>query len=185
MDDRLYLAEALIMGGQPKLAIPVLERARLQHPGDGRLTVQLAHAWLTAGFPRTAAKRFAEAGLTDERYTRDAAEIYREHGDPVRALRLNGRILDQKTKLRQRLAILIDMERYEAITALAPRLSRLGLLEEDEELNYALAYAYFRVGEFQASERALQRLKRPDLFERATAIRTAMAECRRDSERCD
>lgn len=184
LDDYLFLSEALLQSNQHAPARAILEQARLRWPDDVRPTVQLAHAWLGTGHPRTAAMLFERAADRDPRYAKDAAEIHRRRGAAYSALLQNGRILDQQAKLRQRVGILLERERFAAVSALAPRLDRLGLLESDEELRYALAYAWFRQLEFTAAERELRRLKRADLFERAAGLRKAMAECRQDSERC-
>jgi len=147
--------------------------------------VQLGHAWLGAEHPIVGARMFERAALYDPAYSRDAAEIYREEGLLARALALNGRLFEQPAKLRQRLALLLDMQRFEAAAALEPRLSRLDLLADDEELRYALAYARFRLGDFRGAERHLQRLRRPEMFERAGPLRKAMADCRAGVARCD
>jgi len=183
-DDILFLAEALIRSGQEKKAIPVLEGARLEFPDEVRFTVQLAHAWMAANHPMTAGNLFLEVSLLDEAFARDAAEVFRDNGMPHRALRANARILDQKIKLKQRVAILIDLERFEAVAALEPRLSRVELLEDNQELRYALAYAFYQVGEHRKAEKHLQKLTEPALFARAGSLRKAMADCRR-SKTCD
>lgn len=184
LDDHLFLSEALLQSNQHAAARPILEQARLQWPDDVRPTVQLAHAWLGTGHIRTAAVLFERAADQDPRYARDAAEMHRRRGASYSALLQNARILDQQAKLRQRVGILLAQERFAAVAALGPRLTRLGLMDADEDLRYAVAYAWFRQGEFDASEQQLQQLNRPDLFERAAGLRKAMAECKRHPERC-
>lgn len=185
IEDHLFVSEALLRAGEPAEARALLEEARLIFGDDERILVQLGHAWLGAEHPITGARMFARAALYDPAYSRDAAEIFREQRMFARALALNGRLFEQPVKLRQRLALLLDMERFEAAAALEPRLSRLGLLTEDEELRYALAYARFRLGDFAAAERHLRRLRSPGLFERAGQLRKAMADCRAGVAQCD
>lgn len=184
LDDHLFLGEALVQSRQHRAAREILELARLRWPDDVRPTVQLAHAWLQAGALRTAAGLFEQAADRDPVHARDAAELHRRRGASYAALRQNARVLDQPAKLRQRVALLLDRERFAAVTALEPRLARLGLLTEDEELRYALAYAWFRQGALAEAEAALAKLTRPDLFERAGGLRQAMAECRAHRDRC-
>ena len=184
LDDHLFLSEALLQSNQHTAARPILEQARLRWPEDVRPTVQLAHAWLGTGHIRTAAVLFERAADQDPRYARDAAEMHRRRGAPYPALLQNARILDQQAKLRQRVGILLSQERFAAVAALGPRLTRLGLMEADEELRYAVAYAWFRQGEFAQSEAQLKQLRRSDLFERAAGLRKAMAECKHHPERC-
>lgn len=184
LDDHLFLGEALLQSNQHAAARPILEQARLRWPDDVRPTVQLAHAWLGTGHVRTAAVLFERAADVDPRYARDAAEMHRRRSAPYPALLQNARVLDQQAKLRQRVGILLAQERFAAVAALGPRLTRLGLMEADEELRYAVAYAWFRQGEFARCEAQLRLLRRDDLFERAAGLRKAMAECAEHPERC-
>ena len=62
-------------------------------------------------------------------------------------------------------------------------LRRVGLLD-DEDLRYALAYAYFKNGDFEATERQLQQLTRPDLFRKAAELRSAIQDCAEDTWQC-
>lgn len=178
LDEHLFVSAALLQAGQAEEARHLLEEARLRYGDDERLLVQLGHAWLGAGHPLVAARMFEAASLFDPDHARDAAELYREQQMYGRALALNGRLLEQPAKLRQRMALLLDMERFEAVVALTPRLARLGMLADDEELRYALAYAHFRLGDYTEAEAQLRRLTKPALFERAGQLRKAMADCR-------
>ncbi|MCA9538583.1 MAG: hypothetical protein KC620_06825 [Myxococcales bacterium] len=178
LEDALFVSEAMLRAGRAEPARAALERARLRFGDVPSLLVQLAHAWLGSGHALAAARFFERAALFEPEHARDAAELYREHGLYARALEQNGRLFEQPAKLRQRLAILLDMERFEAAAALEPRLARLGLLDADEELRYALAYAWFRQGDFNQAEAHLHRLTQPALFTRAGQLRKAMADCR-------
>ncbi len=59
-----------------------------------------------------------------------------------------------------------------------------GGLIDDEDLRYAIAYAQFKTGEFDAAERHLALLSRPDLFRKAAELRRAMQDCRGDRWKC-
>jgi hypothetical protein len=96
---------------------------------------------------------------------------------------LNGQIGDQETKLRQRLALLLELQRYETAALMRRDRTGLGLLE-DEDVRYALAYASFKTGDFEATEALLQALSRPDLFRKAAELRRAMADCAEDAWQC-
>lgn len=184
LDDVLFVSEALLQAGRAAEARAVLEEARLRFGDDERVLVQLGHAWLGTGHPLVAARMFERAAVWDAKYARDAAELYREQQMFGRALQLNGRLLEQPTKLKQRLALLLDMERFEAAAALSPRLERLDMLR-DEELVYALAYARFRLGDYAETERLLGRLRSAALFDRAAALRKAIADCRATEGACN
>jgi hypothetical protein len=62
------------------------------------------------------------------------------------------------------------------VTSLADRLERLGLLDEDP-VAYAMAYAWYQLGEVGEAERYLRRIQDPKWFQDATTLRQAMAEC--------
>ena len=91
-------------------------------------------------------------------------------------MRLNERVFDQKAKIRQRLGLLIELERFEEAAALGPRLSRLGLLEEDAVV-YGLAYALYQVGHYESAEIQLKKIRDPELFGKASELRRAMERC--------
>ena len=63
-------------------------------------------------------------------------------------------------------------------------MSRVGLLE-DESLRYALAYALYEDGQFEASEKHLTLLTKSELFKKATHLRKSMSECRADVSKCE
>ena len=96
---------------------------------------------------------------------------------------LNGQISDQKVKLRQRLALLLELQRYEQAAAMDDDLRRTGLMD-DEDIRYALAYAVFKVGDFDNAEIHLQKLTRPDLFRKAAELRRAIQDCSEDAWQC-
>ena len=58
---------------------------------------------------------------TEPKYVVEAAELFRRSGRLERALFLNKRIADQKAKIKQRLQILLELERFEMIVAMEAR----------------------------------------------------------------
>jgi tetratricopeptide (TPR) repeat protein len=181
--DHLAISEALIRGGQPQQAVLILEIARLRFPENGEVRLQLARAYMESGRVLTAARLFRQASRSDPGLVVDAAELFRKAGQPAHALYLNAEVAEQKPKIRQRLALLIDLGRFEEAAGLGPRLSRLGLLEEDQVV-YALAYALFQAGRFEEAERHLSRIRTPELFDKAMELRRAMARCRAEGWEC-
>ncbi len=177
----LALGEALRRARQPDDAARALEAARLLHPGHERLLVALAHAHLDAGRPRAAAVVLEEAARLDPKYLAEAAELHRRAGGLERALLLNAQVLDQRAKTRQRLGLLLQRAAYDGVHALEPRLSRLGLLD-DEEVRYALAYASYRSGDLERADLQLRGITRPELFRAATDLRKAIEVERLDDE---
>lgn len=177
------LSQALLSGKQHMEAIRLLETARLRHPEEPVLIIQLARAYLDAGHPLIAARLFEHASRLDEKLVLDAAELYRRANRLPTAERLNAKVVDQKAKIRQRLGLLIELHRFEEAAALAPRLLRLGLLEEDA-VAYGLAYAYFMTGRFNAAEGQLKRISDAALFEKAVQLRKVMGTCSASGWQC-
>ncbi|MGE0711437.1 MAG: hypothetical protein AB7N76_15735 [Planctomycetota bacterium] len=169
----LALGEALRRARQPDAAARALEAARLVHPGARRLLVALARAHLDAGRPRAAASLLEEVARDEPRFLAEAAELYRRAGDLRRALYLNAQVQDQKAKARQRLGLLVQRGAAAQACALAPRLARLTVLE-DEDARYALAYACFRAGDLDQAVTHLRGITRADLFQAATDLRQAI-----------
>lgn len=182
-DDYITMGEALRRARQFQAARQFLEAARLRFPGDATMTAQLAHAYAQAEQENAAGFLFEQAAFLDEKFRVDAAEMYRRGGRLDLALALNAGVADQVAKMRQRLGILLKMERYDVVTTMEPRLSRLGLLD-DQDIRYALAYAFYSVGDFAAAERHLKPLRDARLFEKAAELRKAMAACKERGWEC-
>jgi predicted Zn-dependent protease len=183
LEDYVALGNAMRASGEPEEAILLLERARLIYPGKPEVNKVLAHAYLELGQANTAAGLIYEAAQWDASLTGEASELYRRAGRPYRALMLNGQITDQKVKFRQRLALLLELQRWEQAAAMEGDLRRTGLLD-DEDIRYALAYAVFKAGDFDKSEGYLQTLFRPDLFRKAAELRRAIQDCSEDQWKC-
>lgn len=182
-EDYVALGNAMRASGELDEAILLLEQARLMYPGDVDVNKVLAHSYLDQGKVNTAAELIYEASLLDPSLIGEASELYRRAGRPNRALMLNGQISDQKVKLRQRLALLLELQRYEQAAAMDDDLRRTGLMD-DEDIRYALAYAVFKVGDFDTAETHLQKLTRPDLFRKAAELRRAIQDCSEDAWQC-
>lgn len=176
-EDYLAIGSALRRSGQPDKAKLILESALLSHPDQVPVLIELGYAYLDAGQTLPAANLFDRAARLNPDVSLEAAELYRKNGRSERALFLNAQVEDQQRKVKQRLGILLEMEKYASVAALEPRLSRLGLLGDDE-IRYALAYAYFQMGSYDIAEKHLDRVQRADLFRSATELRKAMETCK-------
>lgn len=182
-EDYIAMGNAMRAGGELKEAVTLLELARLKFPGDADVNKVLAHAYLDMGQVNTAAAIIYEASLLEPALMGEASELYRRAGQLNRALMLNGQITDQQVKFRQRLALLIELQRYEQAASMDIDLRRTGLMD-DEDVRYALAYAVFKVGDFDTAESHLQKLTRPDLFRKAAELRRAMQDCAQEKWKC-
>ena len=181
--DYVAIGAALRRSRQLDEAVAFLEAARLKFPADERVVKVLASTYLDLQRPLAAAEITYRAALENPALMVEAAELFRRAGQPARALMLNARIDDQSAKLKQRLGILVELERYPEVAAMERDLIRTGL-GPDQELRYALAYAHFKLGDFDAVERNLQVLTRPELFRKATELRRIMADCEQERWKC-
>mgnify|MGYP001044960436 CR=1 FL=1 len=175
-EDALAIGNALHQSSQYDEAALILEQARLAHPEKVDLSRLLAHTYLSSDRVLGAAEVLRQAAVHDPRLLGESAELYRRAGWLMAALTLNAGIIDQDQKLKQRLAILVELKRFEQAAAMEPDLIRTGLLE-DEDIRYALAYAHFKTGDFASAEAQLSLLERDDLFRKAIELRRVMEQC--------
>ncbi len=184
-DEMLAFAAALLRAGAPESAEKIAEQARLQFPSSPEVRVLLAHAAAKQKHYTTAAHHFEHASYVSGELdsVADAAEMYRRAGRTAVALTLGAKIEGAEVKVRQRFGILLESERYDEAAALERRLSRLGMLADDD-IRLALAYAHFRTGALTNAEAVLGPVKSARAFERAAQMRQAIAQCREESSRC-
>lgn len=176
-EDYLAVGAALRRAGNLEQAAKFLELARLKSPDTPAVSIELAQVYKQRGDVRTAAslmERIALRGVAEAFI--EAAELYRQAGELYHALSLNRFIADSKTRIKQRLLILLDLKDYASIAAMARDVRRARLLE-DESIRYAVAYSFFEVGDFERAERLLSGITKPDLFRKAAKLRETMARC--------
>jgi Flp pilus assembly protein TadD len=183
LDDYLALGTALRASGDADQAAVLLEQAVLGFPDSAEARKVLAHAYLERGELTAAADLLYVAALLDGALLGEAAELYRRAGQTQRALWINGQLTDQPAKLRQRLAIYLQLGSFEQAVAMQDALKRIGLLD-DEDIRYAIAYALFKTGDFNTAETQLATLNRPDLFRKAAELRRAIQDCAGDRWKC-
>lgn len=181
--DAVAIGNALRETGQYQQAAVILEKARLTAPDNVMLGKVLSHVYLDQGNALAAADVMRTTALYEPGLASDAAELYKRAGWLIQALSLNAQVIDQQKKLKQRLSIFLEMDRFEQAAGMAQDLSRVGLLT-DEDIRYALAYALFKSGDFDEAEQHLQQLSRNDLFRRATELRRAMEQCAESPWQC-
>lgn len=177
-EDYLALGQALSKSGSQKEGLRFLELARLRAPAAPAPSIELAKAYKEQQQFRTAASIMERVALrgTPEAFV-EAAELYRTSGEALQALSLNRFIADSQARLRQRLAIALDMREYSVVTSMDKDLRRTGLVRTDENIRYAVAYAHFKEGDFTRAKKLLTGISSPELFRKATAVRDAMNRC--------
>lgn len=179
----IAIGNALRLSRQFPEALRILEIANLQFSSDAMVAKVLAHTYMDQGQLNTAAQIFEQAALYNPELTAEAGEIYRRAGRLYRALSLNAGIRDIKVKLKQRLALLLALKRYEAAANMNSALYRTGLLKK-ESIRYALAYAYFNIGQYDKSINQLKYLKEPELFKKGVELRKVITECQESLWEC-
>lgn len=183
-NDHIALAEALRKAGQLDRAILFLEAAVLTFPQSQPLRTQLAATYLKADRPLASAEVIRPIAYEDPKVALASAELYRRARRFLRALNMNAKVVDQKEKIRQRLGLLIELERFESAATLDARLSRLGLLKE-ESTAYALAYAHFKTGNYPRVEQLLRTIQSPELFRKGVALRKTISRCAQAVWQCE
>lgn len=183
VDDYLAIGSTLRKNRELDKAISVLEKGKLKYPADVKLMIELAHTYLEQEKVMTAAMLFEEASRYENKYSQEAAELFKRAKKLYHALYLNSKIADPVEKYKQRMSLFLEFNDMEMAAAMAPSLSRVGLLK-NEDMRYALAYSQYMVGHFDEAEENLQKLTRPDLFRKAAELRKSMEECVQDAWKC-
>lgn len=173
----LAIAEALRNAGEVRETIVLLEEARMRFPTNVDVATLLARTYLQADAPMAAGQVLQVAAEQDPTLFAAASEAWRQAGDLDRSLYLNGRVVDPAEKAKQRLGIHLEQQDWARAAALEERLERLGLLRDEDALKYALAYAWFQLGELERAQARLRGITDPRWFKDATALREAMQGC--------
>jgi len=143
----------------------------------------LAHSYLKKQMNYTGAALLETSSYYDRKYLKDSVEIYRRVKNYPHAIFLNSLMLDKEEKLKQKVAIYIEREEYEKVIGLKAGMERNGMLKDDN-LRYALAYAYYMAKDYDAAEEQLKKITDSELFGKATVIRKNIEKCKDDSMEC-
>ena len=179
----ISLAQMLMSGGELMVAIKVLEEAKMRFPASSKVHVLLGHYYKQRDMPYTTAHLFEEASYYDSKYLKETAEMYRRTGELTRALYFNSMMLDTAEKTKQKVAIFVTRGEFEKIIGLNDALNRYGLLKDDN-MRYALAYAYYVVKDYEKSETHLKKIQDDALFSKATVIRKNIEKCKMNPLEC-
>ena len=179
----ISLAQMLQGGGEPEEAIRVLEEAKLKFPTSAKVHILLGHYYNQKDMPHVTADLFEKGSFYDPNYLKEAAEMYRRNGELAHALYLNSMMTDKEEKTKQQVAIYVGKGEFEKIIGLKDALDRYGLLQNDN-MRYALAYAYYMVKDYDSAEEHLKKIEDDELFSKATVIRKNIEKCRSNSLEC-
>ena len=179
----MALSRMLMAGGQRDEALKVLEEAKMLFPYDAKINILLGQLYMKRGTDFTTANLFEQGSYYEHKYVKEAAEIYRRVGLIPHALYLNSQISDKKEKLKQKIAIYVEREEYEKVIGLIDALKRYKMLDDDN-IRYALAYAYYMSKDYTAAEEQLKKINDNELFSKATIIRKNIEKCQDNSMEC-
>lgn len=182
-DDYVAIGNALRASGDIDSALNFLQMAKLKFPHNESVSKSLAAVYINEENYHSAAAIVHEAALLNPSLISEAAELYRRANQPFMALSLNGLIENQTDKLKQRLAILIELENFEQAAAMEQDILRVRI-SDDENIQYALAYALFKTGNYQSAEKYLSKITGAELFKKAIELRKVMEECKNETWRC-
>ncbi|MBL4661812.1 MAG: hypothetical protein JKY19_15745 [Alcanivoracaceae bacterium] len=181
--DYVAIGNALRASGDKISALQFLEIARLKFPTDENIAKSLAAIYIHAENYFSAAKIIHDAAYINPKLIKDAAELYRRAGSQYMALSLNGMIQDQTEKLKQRMALMLQLENFEQAAAMENNIKRVHL-DSDENMKYALAYSLFKIGHYAKAENYLAQITDAEIFKKALKLRKIMADCAPDAWRC-
>lgn len=181
--DYIAIGTALSRAGDYQRAGQFLEGGKLYFPEEMDASKALANYYTEQGKYFVAARIMEPVAAADNQFMTEAAELNKKSKQYVRALFLNARATEQNDKLKQRLALYLESEDYERAATMQQEL-QLAKVFEDDNVKYALAYAKFKIGDFEGAERVLSQIRDGRVFQKANLIRGAMADCEDNKWRC-
>lgn len=179
----ISLAQMLLSAGEHEEALKVLEEAKMRFPRAAKIHILLGHLYYKKDMLHTTAAFFEQGAYHDSAYLKEASEMYRRAGHLSHALYLNSKMQDNAEKTKQKIALYIDRGEFAKVIGLKDALGRYGLLKDDN-LRYALAYAYYVVKDYESAERHLKKIEDSELFSKATIIRKNIEKCKENSMEC-
>ncbi|MDQ7042187.1 MAG: hypothetical protein Q9M34_01510 [Sulfurimonas sp.] len=179
----MALAQMLIGANQIDRAIELLEESKLKFPRDAKIGILLGHMYLKKDMKNTTAHLFEESSFYEKKYLKDAVEMHRRAGNNLHALYLNAQNIDKIEKLKQKIAIYLNVGEYRKIIGLKKALKRYKMLNDDN-LRYALAYSYYMSGDYKSAEAELKYIQDSELFSKATVIRKNIEKCTNNELEC-
>jgi tetratricopeptide (TPR) repeat protein len=179
----LNLSEIFQAKASTREALILLELGRVRHPLQVDLNLSLAQVHFQKGLLLAAEEAFSRAALSDGKYYYHTAELNRQTGRFERSLYFNGFIIDEKERLKQKIATYVDANRYSLIASMDSVIQR-SELQKDDEIRYALAYSLVRVGIVEKPLYYLSQITKPELIEKTTVLRQALLDCQAKKGAC-
>lgn len=182
-DDYLHLAQMLMQAKQTEDAIMILEEGKMIFPSNPLFGVMLTNVYLKKEMRHAGATIMENSANIDQKYLKDSVEAFRQVKDYSHALYLNLYVADQKDSIKQKIAMHLERSEFEQIIGLKDAMIRNGM-QDDENIVYTLAYAYYMSGDYENAEIYLQLISDNDLFQKATIIRKNIEKCKVNPREC-
>lgn len=179
----LNVAEMFQVAKSDQGALAVLEMARAQHSSHMDINLALSQVYFQKGMLNSAEEGFRRAALSDGKYYYHSAELNRQTRHYERSLYLNALVVDEKERLKQKIATYVDANKYSLIASLDSVIQR-SELQKDDEVKYALAYSLVRVGNLEKPLKYLSQITKPELIEKTTVLRQTLLECQAKKDIC-
>ncbi len=164
-------------------ALVVLEMARAQHPTNLDINLALSQIYFQKGMLWAAEEGFRRATISDAKYYYHTAELNRQTRRYQRALYFNSLVVDEKERLKQKIATYVDANKYSLIASLDSVIQR-SELQSDDEVRYALAYSLVRLGDLDKPLKYLSQITKPELIEKSTVLRQTLLDCQNSKSVC-
>jgi tetratricopeptide (TPR) repeat protein len=179
----LNMAEIFQSSGATESALVVLEMARAQHPINLDINLALSQIYFQKGLMLSAEEGFRRASINDGKYYYHTAELNRQTRRFERSLYFNASVVDEKERLKQKIATYVDANKYSLIASLDPVIQRSDL-QKDDEIRYALAYSLVRTGDLEKPLKYLSQITKPELIEKTTVLRQTLLDCKEKKSAC-
>ena len=176
-EEYLFFTKNLLRFDQKRKATVLLEEAGLLFPGNELIQMARVRNYLRQEMPYAATRTIQKLALTHSSYAAEASELLRKEAFFVQSKAFNGRITQSDKKIKGRLTLMLELKNFELAVALEDRIERVGM-DREEDVQYALAYAHFMLGNFDRVEKHLKKIRRDELYQKALALRKTMQECR-------
>ncbi len=181
--DYILIAKALVRAKRLKDARDLLWEGSLLFPDSPSIQVALANVYVKLGKISSSAMRFEALSMSIPKYARDASELYKRAHFYSKALYLNSKVLDQRSKILQKMGILLDLRAFDMVVNMLFDLKRTGLLEDDR-VKYAYAYALVHSENLKEAQSLLEEVKSPTLFPSVLRLRQIIDQCKREGSEC-
>jgi Tfp pilus assembly protein PilF len=170
--------------GQLEISRKIFEVALLFHPDNEELLAAYGQVKIQKGEYFSASYLFQKLAYLDNQFLDPTIQLMRKTGRLITAENLHLGSLKVEEKIKTKLALLLENEDYGRISAMKSEIDSLRL-NEDDEINYALAYSQFVFGDYEDSEKRLTTLKQNQFIKKGSQLLSLITKCKAQPGECD